>query len=126
MILVDTSVWIDHFRGRAGAELALLLEAGDVLVHPWVVGELALGALGPRRAAILSDIGLLPAAPVLTEADTLRLVAAHRLWGAGIGWVDAQLLGAALLAGAGLWTHDRALARAAARLGVPRFDRPRT
>lgn len=119
MTLVDTSVWIDHFRGRPGAAaLARLLEDGDLLVHPWVRAELALGHLGRRRSAILADVERLPTPPVVSDADVLRMIDERALAGSGIGWVDAHLLGAALAASATLWTLDRRLARVAERLGV--------
>jgi predicted nucleic acid-binding protein len=117
--LVDTSVWIDFFRDAARARaLPALCDAGDVLLHPWVLGELALGDLGRHRASILADLRLLPAAPLLADSDVLRLVEARRLDGSGIGWVDAHLLGSTLVAGAALWTHDRRLARVASSAGA--------
>lgn len=119
MILVDTSVWIDFFRGRsAGAALAGALEAAEVVTHPFVIGELSLGSLGARRAGILGDLRLLPAAPLLAEGEVLELVERRGLAGAGIGWVDAHLLASALAAGVGLWTLDRRLAHDATRLGL--------
>jgi predicted nucleic acid-binding protein len=115
-MLVDTSVWIDHFR-RRNAALASLLARGRVLRHPFVVGELAGGALA-RRAEILSLMAALPAAVVAEHDEVLALVASHGLAGSGIGWIDAHLLAAALLSSASLWTLDRRLARAALRIGV--------
>lgn len=110
MILVDTSVWIDFLNGAsAAAPLSSLLVEGEVLSHPWVVGELALGHLGPRRPAILADLERLPVAPVATDAEVRRLIEERALAGSGIGWVDAGLLASALLAGARLWTSDRRL-----------------
>ena len=106
MILVDTCVWIDFFRGRASG-LSALLEDGDVLSHPWVIGEIALGNVGARRSRILTDLALLPSAPPVADAEVLAFVESHELSGSGIGWVDAQLLAAALVAGATMWTSDR-------------------
>jgi hypothetical protein len=117
LILVDTSVWIDFFRGRA-SRLAQLLEAGEVASHPFVLGELALGSLGRRRAQVLADLGLLPATPVLAHSEVLELVERRQLAGRGIGWLDAHLLASALAAGFPLWTADRALQRCAALLGL--------
>lgn len=115
MKLVDTSVWVDFFRGRARAgRLAHDLEADEVLLHPWVLGELALGHLGSKRAAILGDLRLLPVAPVVPDADVLAMIDVLRLAGRGIGWVDAHLLASARSAGAMLWTHDARLSRIAA------------
>jgi predicted nucleic acid-binding protein len=120
MILVDTSVWIDHLR--AGDEdLARLLERADVLAHPWVTGELALGRLR-RRGEVLGLLGRLPQATVATDSEILALVERHTLHGIGIGYVDVQLLAASMLtADARLWSRDRRLATAASRLGVD-FD----
>jgi predicted nucleic acid-binding protein len=113
---VDTSVWIDHLRGRRG-DLAGPLRDGLVLTHPFVIGELACGNLA-RRDEVLGLLAALPRAPEATHAEALALVAEARLAGRGLGWIDVHLLAAALLAGARLWTGDRALAAAAARLGV--------
>ncbi len=117
MILVDTSVWVDHLR--AGDQvLAGLLEAGDVLAHPFVIGELALGNL-PRRDQTLRGLQDLPKAEVATDREVLHFVDWHRLFGLGIGYVDAHLLASVgLTAGAGLWTRDRRLGRAADRMGL--------
>lgn len=116
MILVDTSVWIDHLR-LGHPTLADLLDRGSVLGHPWVVGELALGHLTQRRA-IISLLTSLPQATVATPAEVLTLAERHALNGLGIGYVDAQLLAAAqLTAEARLWTNDSRLAAAATRLG---------
>lgn len=119
MILVDTSVWIDHLH--AGNEaLARVLEAGAVLGHPWVIGELALGRLS-RRAEVLRLLGGLPQATAATETEVLGLIEREALSGSGIGYVDAQLLAAGRLTSARLWTGDRRLATVAARLGIA-FD----
>jgi hypothetical protein len=119
LILVDTSVWIEFFRRSSGAvRLAAVLEAGDAWTHPFVVGELALGSLGSRRRQILADLRLLPACPLLADAEVHELAEARDLPGSGIGWVDAHLLGSALASGARLWTLDRRLARVASALGA--------
>ncbi len=116
MILVDTSVWVDHLRHRNRHLEALLLDDRAV-THPFVIGELACGRLHPR-AEILRLLGTLPAAPLASHDDVLTLIEQHGLAGTGIGWVDAHLLASALLAGAPLMTLDRTLARSAARLGL--------
>jgi predicted nucleic acid-binding protein len=117
LILVDTSVWIDHFR-KPNTALEHLLENVRIVGHPWVTGELALGSLS-RRAEI---IGLLRALPQATEAhpgEILRLIDQESLHGTGIGYVDAQLLAAARLTpDTSLWTADKRLSAAAVRLGV--------
>lgn len=116
MTLVDTSVWIDHFR-HADRRLAGLLLDGQVLYHPFVVGELACGALR-RRAEILVLLRSLPHAPVVAAEEVLLFVEAHALMGTGLGWVDVHLLASVCLAGERLWTRDNRLDRAARRLGV--------
>jgi predicted nucleic acid-binding protein len=116
-ILVDTSVWIDHFHS-AEPHLAELLARDDVGRHPVVVEELALGVI-PRRAYTLGLLANLSGLPVLSHPELLTLVDAHRLWGRGLGSADAHLLGSVLLAGAArLWTRDPLLHAAAVELGV--------
>lgn len=117
MILPDASVWIEHFR-RGSPRLGALLDDGQVLTHPFVVGELACGILPGRRAQVLVDFTELPEAPVANHAEVIGLVETRRLMGTGIGWVDAHLLASSLLAQAQLWTLDASLARQARRLGV--------
>lgn len=117
MILVDTSVWVDHLRAADGT-LADLLDRGLVLGHPWVAGELALGGLR-QREVVLGLLAGLPRAVVATAAEVARFIESHRLYGLGIGYVDVQLLAATrLTADALLWTRDRRLAVAAGRLEV--------
>lgn len=116
MILVDTSVWIAHFR-KGGSGLAELLSEALVLVHPFVVGELACGDLR-NRARILSDLEALPSAVSATHQEVMRLIEDRKLWGLGIGWVDGHLLASALLSNCQLWTLDTKLVRAAAAAGV--------
>ena len=119
MTLADTSVWVDFFRGvsRAGA-LGDLLEANEILLHPWVLGELVLGSLGPRQASVIADLQLLPAAPGVPDDEVLGFVVGRQLSGRGIGWVDAHVLASALVSRCRLWTFDRALAGAAEHLGL--------
>jgi hypothetical protein len=108
VILVDTSIWADHLRaGDAG--LAGLLNAGSVLGHPFVVGELALGHLR-RRQAVLGLLSSLPQAVIASDAEVLHFVDANALHGRGVGYIDAHLLAATrLTAGARLWTRDKRL-----------------
>lgn len=116
MILVDTTVWIDHLRD-GDQLLAGLLNRGEALAHPWVTGELALGHLR-GRAEILALLGQLPQATVATVTELLGFIERHELFGLGIGYVDAQLLAAAMLSDdAVLWTRDRRLRAAAEDLG---------
>ena len=116
MILVDTSVWIEHLR--TGSErLRSLLYNEQVLCHPFVVGELACGTLH-NRPEILSMMRALPQAHVAEQEEVLRFLEARRLYGRGLGWVDAHLLASTLLTGCTLWTLDKPLRRAAAALDV--------
>lgn len=117
MILVDSSVWIDHLR-RRDAELVALLDAGIVMCHSFVIGELACGEL-PERKKFLAELSNLPSAPVATHDETLAFLDRHALTGRGIGWVDAHLLTSAFLAGrAPLLTRDKRLRAVAGELGV--------
>lgn len=117
MILVETSIWVDHLRA-GDATLAGLLEAGRVLAHPAVVGEVALGALR-QRALVLALLRALPQAVVATSEEVLAFIEDHGLAGLGIGYVDAHLLAATrLTASASLWSRDKRLQRAAERLGL--------
>jgi predicted nucleic acid-binding protein len=117
VILVDTSVWIDHWR--TGDEcLTQLLNAGQVLAHSFVTGELALGNL-LQREAVLTALLDLPQAVVATDDEVLRFIAEQGLAGSGIGYVDAHLLASAILTpGSRLWTRDKRLLRASTRLGT--------
>ena len=117
MVLVDTSVWIDHFR-NADERLAALLTRNEVLAHPFVIGELALGSIA-KRAEVLRYLGNLPAALVATHDEVMIYIARHKLEAAGLGYVDAALLAAAALTPhAGLWSRDKGLRAAAVRCGV--------
>lgn len=116
MILADTSVWIEHFR-HGEESLADRLREGLVLMHPFIIGELACGNL-QRRISTLSYLQALPAAIPASNQEALRLLNARRLWGRGLGWVDAHLLASALLSGCRFWTIDAKLAKAARELGL--------
>jgi len=117
VILVDTSVWVEHLH-TGNEDLAALLNGGEVLAHPFVIGELALGNLRPRDP-FLSDLRDLPQAIVAEDEEVFRLIDRHVLFGRGIGYVDAHLWAAArLTAGSKLWTRDRRLQAVAAHLGL--------
>jgi predicted nucleic acid-binding protein len=120
MIVVDSSVWIDHHHhGIAG--LAELLEAGAALMHPFVLGEIALGSLR-NPAAFLGPARQLPQPPIAEADEVLNLIGNAGLAGSGIGYVDTHLLASAMLVPAGaLWTHDKRLLAVATRLGL-HFD----
>jgi len=117
MILFDTSAWVDHF-GPAPYTLTPWLQAGQVLMHPFVLGEIALGSL-TRRAQTLRDLALLPQATQASDEEVLVLIEAHRLFSRGIGLVDAHLLASVLIMpGAQLGTFDKRLAGIATELGA--------
>jgi predicted nucleic acid-binding protein len=121
LILVDTSVWVDHFRS-GDAQLAGLLERGKVLMHPFVVGEIACGSL-THRASILELLRELPAASLAESEEALGFIERHVLHGKGIGYVDVHLLASvALTQGASLWTRDKRLQAAADGLGCAYQD----
>jgi hypothetical protein len=117
VILVDTSVWVDHL-GKDDSEMRLLLDGGRVLLHPFVVGELAMGNL-KRRDLVLKELRKLPEALVAREEEVLQFVAARGLSGRGIGYIDAHLLTSVQLTpGASLWTRDKRMLEVASRLGL--------
>jgi predicted nucleic acid-binding protein len=115
-VLADTSVWVQHFRHGEPA-LAALLSEGLLLMHPFIVGELACGNLR-NRAAILSYLHALPLVPLASNAEVHRLIEDRRLFGRGLGWIDVHLLASTLLSGSRLWTNDKRLASMASQLGV--------
>ena len=120
MILVDSSVWVDHLR-TGEPSLVELLNSSQVLMHPFVVGELACGNLKNRKV-VLSLLQDLPTVPVATEEEVLFFIERHDLMGRGIGYVDAHLLAAVVLAGTEqLWTRDKRLGAVAGamRLAYP-------
>ena len=120
MILVDTSIWIDHLRSGEPA-LATALEDGRVLMHPFVLGELACGNL-KNRSEMLRLLGGLPAAPTATDPEALALIERRALMGRGIGYIDVHLLASTALADdARMWSRDRRLAGVAAELELA-FD----
>ena len=108
MILVDTSIWVDHLRSGV-QQLTAALQESAVLIPPWVIGELACGNLRDR-SRVLELLEGLPAARVASPAEVLILIEQHQLMGRGIGFVDAQLLASAKLTHCTLWTQDRRLA----------------
>jgi predicted nucleic acid-binding protein len=112
--LVDTSVWVDHLRRRS-PELQGLLEGGEVLCHPFIIGELACGSMSNRNE-IIALLRCLPAAPIADDEEVMSFLNDKRLWGRGLGWIDLHLLTSAALGRVRLWTRDRALKQAAERL----------
>jgi predicted nucleic acid-binding protein len=114
VVLVDSSVWVDHLR-RGNPSLSALLTDSEVACHPFVIGELACGTLN-NRAEILSLLQSLPAVPEVAHEELLLFVERHQLLGRGLGLIDAHLLAAARLATIPLWTLDRRLREAATKL----------
>jgi predicted nucleic acid-binding protein len=117
MILVDTSVWVDHLRAGDQA-LAALLNSEMVLVHPFIIGELALGNLR-QRSQILKELANLPQIGIATDAEVVKFIERNALYGRGIGYIDVHLLAAVRLsAGTALWTRDQRLHSVAHQLGL--------
>ena len=116
MMLVDSSVWIDHFRSSS-LELSAALQDMRFVCHPFVIGELACGYI-PRRQVVFGLMGRLPLAAMASDREARELVERHALAGTGIGWVDVHLLASARLSRVSIWTNDKALQRAAAKLGL--------
>jgi hypothetical protein len=117
VILVDTSVWVDHLRAT-DETLAGLLDAGMVLAHPFIIGELALGTLSQRQT-VLTALSDLPQAIVATDQEALHFIDRHTLFGRGVGYIDIHLLAAARLTpGTTLWTRDKRLHAVALQLGL--------
>ncbi len=105
MILVDTSVWIDHLR-KGNARLQSLLYENEVLIHPFVIGEIACGSL-KNRTEILDLLDALPKARLAYHHEVLTLIESKHIYGRGIGWVYAHLLASAILSRSKLWSLDR-------------------
>ncbi len=117
MVLVDTSVWIDHFR-KSNQRLIRILENQLVVVHPFIIGELALGSI-KNRSDVLNMLGSLPSTPVVREYDILQMIEDRRLFASGIGYTDAHILASALIASdIRIWTHDKRLHTISENLGV--------
>lgn len=117
MTLIDTSVWIDHLR-RPEELLAHLLRQDKVTMHPYVIGEIALGNF-ENRGAMLARLDTLPTAPVARHPEILQVIDEEKLFGTGLGYVDVHLLASArLMKGSDLWTRDKRLLRIAERMGL--------
>ena len=116
MVLVDTSIWINHFRSRV-RQLETLLSDGCVWMHPFIVGELACGNL-KNRSEIFALLQTLPTVQTVTLEEYLFFIESHGLSGVGIGFVDVHLLAAAKMSGIPLWTEDKRLRQTALTLGI--------
>ncbi len=120
MVLIDTSVWIDHLRSSE-PEMSVLHADRQIVMHPMVIGELACGNL-PERSNALSYLASLPRIVVATDDEVLFFIERHQLMGTGIGYIDAHLLTASFLHGTTqLWTRDRRMLAVADQLGIE-FD----
>ena len=115
-MLVDTSVWIDHFR-RRNARLAEQLESMQVWTHAFVIGELACGNLA-RRSEVLGSLSELPQVPLVSHEEVMEFLERQRLQGRGLGWTDMHLLASARVARIPLWTHDKKLAAVVSELNL--------
>lgn len=115
MVLVDTSVWIDHFR-KSSPKLARLLNDGEVSTHPFLIGELACGNLANRKE-VLSLLHALPSVSKVEEDEILFFIEKHSLSGRGLGLVDIHLLASSRLSAHTLWTKDKRLKAASEELG---------
>jgi predicted nucleic acid-binding protein len=117
MILADTSIWVDHLRGR-NPEMERCLSRGQVVMHPFVVAEIALGSLHNRRAR-LDDMDALLEVKVARLNEVRHMIEAHSLYSRGIGLTDAYLIASCLMtSGTQLWTRDAAMERVAKALGI--------
>lgn len=117
MVLVDTSIWVDHLR-RSASELVHLLESEEVLTHPFIIGELACGTLRDRQD-LLYNMGKLPRVPAASDSEVLALIEQSGLMGTGVGYLDMHLLASVRLAPeVRLWTRDKRLGELAERLSV--------
>jgi hypothetical protein len=114
-MLADTSVWVDHFR-RGNPMLVASLERGEVVAHPYIIGELACGQMKTRRQ-VIEMLSALPSAPVVSHEEAMHFLESHHLAGSGLGWIDVHLLAAATAADVRLWTLDARLADANRRVG---------
>jgi predicted nucleic acid-binding protein len=117
LIVVDANIWIDHLR-VANLALTGLIQRRRIVIHPYTIGEIALGSLA-KRDEVLHQLAMLPTAPVADDLEILSFIERHALFGTGIGYVDSHLLASAKLVEAGkLWTRDKRLHAIAERMGI--------
>ena len=121
MVLVDTSIWVTHFRDKH-LQLEDLLIKGQAVCHPYVIGELACGNL-KNRNKILSLLHELPMATQASHKEVLHFIEEHKLMGLGLGYIDIHLLASVFLSGVSLWTKDRRLKDAADQLHISFRDK---
>lgn len=115
MIIADTSIWVDHFR-REDEELKGLLYSGQVLLHPFIIGELSLGHFRSRKT-VLQMLNDLPKAIIASDDEVAVFIEKHRLYGLGIGYIDSHLLASAFLTKVRIWTKDKRFKEVAVKLG---------
>jgi len=116
MVLVDTSIWIDHFRNY-NEELKELLITGQVCIHPFIVGELSCGNILNRKE-ILTLLGALPGIDTVLDEEVLMLIEDRKLYGKGLGFIDIHLLAAAVVHHVTIWTGDKYLYRVSKEFGI--------
>ncbi len=117
MILADTSIWVDHLRSGS-QEMRNQLDRGNIVIHPFVIAELALGSLRGRTKT-LALLSRLPQVRVAQLSEVRQMIETHRLYGLGIGLVDAHLMASVLIGSPTLlWTRDKALRKAAEGLAI--------
>jgi predicted nucleic acid-binding protein len=116
MVLVDTSIWVHHLR-QGGPSLERILNDGEVMCHPFIVGELACGNIR-NRAEILSLLQILPQAMEVTHEEVLQFIERNHLMGKGLGYIDVHLCASALLTGVPMWTYDKRLNQTNEALGI--------
>jgi hypothetical protein len=116
MLLVDTSVWVFHLR-EGSVDLNRLLNNGDVIYHPLIIGELACGKLN-KRSEILSLLRSLPSAIEAEHEEVIQFIEKNHLMGRGLGYIDVHLLASAILTSVPIWTFDKKLDKVPAELGI--------
>ena len=116
MILIDSSIWIDHLRKEEPA-VSALLRVGQIYLHPFVLGEVALGNFKNRKK-VLSDISRLPQVKVANDFEVLTTIERFKIYGSGLGYVDCHLLASALMSGKIIWSRDKRMVQVARQLGV--------
>jgi len=116
MVLVDTSVWVSHLR-HGNEDLQKLLHGGEVVCHPFILGELACGNL-KNRNEILTYLQSLPMTILAEDQEVLRCIEDHRLMGKGLGYIDVHLIASAVLTNVLLWTLDKTLDKFTEKLGI--------
>ena len=116
MILVDTSIWVDHFN-KSDTDLVKMLNSGKVCIHPFIIGELSCGSISNRRE-ILTLLNALPQVESALDEEVFTLIENKKLYGIGLGFIDVHLLASALLNDVTIWTRDKTLKKAATNLDI--------